>query len=215
MRGGRLERRAPQCAVKCADARRRPSTARPLTIASAGAPLAGRRAMIALSQRELLAAALTMVTSVGCGFAPVDDCGGAPCRVDTPPPVESSRVEDPLVEGDRIAAGGFHSCAVGRSGAVRCWGENSSGQLGDGTVRNRNRPVDVEGLSANVAAVTVGVHHSCALLKSGAVKCWGLGQGSHEGSRVPVDVAGLSSGVRSITAGVFDTCAVLHSRRAR
>ena len=68
------------------------------------------------------------------------------------------------------------------SGNVTCWGNNTFGQLGDGTSLEANYtarplntrpPVDLGGLSA--AAVAVGSLHSCALLDDGGVKCWGAG----------------------------------------
>ena len=47
---------------------------------------------------------------------------------------------------DELAAGSFHTCSRKALGAVRCWGSNEKGQLGDGTTDNRTRPVDVIGL---------------------------------------------------------------------
>lgn len=73
-----------------------------------------------------------------------------------------------------IALGGWHSCALTTYGAVKCWGENWSGQLGDGTNANRTTPVDVTGLSSGVKSIRVGDNHSCALTTSGGVTCWGM-----------------------------------------
>lgn len=115
----------------------------------------------------------------------------------------------------QIAVGGFHTCALA-GGGVKCWGDNFTGQVGDGTSGNRRpSPLDVTGLTSGVVAITAGGYHSCALLNTGGVKCWGrddqgqLGDGTLGGFEVaPVDVSGLTSGVASVAAGNSHTCAV-------
>ena len=79
-----------------------------------------------------------------------------------------------LSEGvQAVVAGHRHTCALRADGGVKCWGENASGGVGDGSAVNRNTPVDVPGLSAGVAALEVGAGHSCALSATGGVECWG------------------------------------------
>ncbi len=115
----------------------------------------------------------------------------------------------------RLAAGldGNHTCFLEATGSVRCWGDNSNGQVGDGSSGNaRTSPTSVSGI-VNAVSVAVGRDHSCALLVNGTVKCWGsnalgqLGTGAGSASSaVPVLVSGLSN-VVSIAAGSAHTCA--------
>lgn len=113
-----------------------------------------------------------------------------------------------------IAMGYYHACAVTTAGGAKCWGKNNMGQLGDGTTVSTTSPVDVVGLSTGVASIAIGNDHTCALMISGAVKCWGngsngrLGDGTSVNKSSPVNVTGLTSGVSSISTGVYSTCAL-------
>ena len=114
-----------------------------------------------------------------------------------------------------IEAGGFHTCALTISADVNCWGYNGVGELGDGTTTDRHTPIDVTGLSSGVSAVAAGYFHTCALLISGGLKCWGknlngqLGDGTNVERHTPVDVSGLTSGVSGVEAGSIYTCALM------
>jgi len=112
-----------------------------------------------------------------------------------------------------ITAGAYHTCVLTRAGGVKCWGQNAYGQLGDGTVIDRDRPVDVQGLTSDVAAVTAGAVHTCALMDYGGVMCWGqnnglLGNDKTADSVRPVDVTGLSGNITQVHAGWVFTCAL-------
>jgi hypothetical protein len=121
-----------------------------------------------------------------------------------------------------IRAGSFNTCAVTVSGTGKCWGMNRDGELGNGErVEGVPTPVDVLGLSG-IAQLGPGGPFTCALLQTGAVKCWGganyagtLGDGSRVDSLVPVDVVGLGSGVRGLSVGFGHTCVALTSGGGR
>lgn len=98
-----------------------------------------------------------------------------------------------------LSVGNYHSCAVTTAAAVKCWGSNDDGELGDDSGDAfSNTPVDVVGLASGVASTASGGSHTCALTTSGNVKCWGynfngeLGDGTNDDSSVPVDVSGLA-----------------------
>ena len=80
-----------------------------------------------------------------------------------------------------ITADGEHACAITSGGAVKCWGSNQWGKLGDGTTTDRSSPVNVVGMSSQAIAVSAGQLHTCALLGTDVVKCgrrrgWSAGQ---------------------------------------
>jgi alpha-tubulin suppressor-like RCC1 family protein len=123
----------------------------------------------------------------------------------------------------QIAGDGYHTCVLDAAGAAYCWGDNGTGQLGDGgTAFDSSVPVavDTSGVLAGQALtqITAGWYDTCALDAAGAAFCWGynadgeLGNGKASDSSVPVavDTSGVLAGraLTQIAAGWIDACAV-------
>src|SRR5262245_50990996 len=114
-----------------------------------------------------------------------------------------------------LEVGAFHSCARLSDGTLRCWGQNTLGQLGDGTRNDSSNPVGVVGVSG-ASSVSAGGYHTCAGFPNGTLQCWGrneyqqLGNPSvmTETSTTPVSVSGITNAI-SVTTGAFHTCALL------
>ena len=114
-----------------------------------------------------------------------------------------------------------HACATTTADALYCWGRNSTGQLGVGTVTHRAEPNPVDAtlfVDGEVAAVAVGQSHTCALDAANQAFCWGsnaYGQLGGDIDTIPrstpqaVDTSPIGGiGFTSIAAGSMHTCAV-------
>jgi alpha-tubulin suppressor-like RCC1 family protein len=132
-------------------------------------------------------------------------------------------VQVPLPSGDsdatEVTAGDAHTCVLVSGGQILCFGDNSTGQLGDGTTTSRPTPAIVALASGpappRVASVTAGGGHTCAIDVNGQAWCWGrgdhgqIGDGAMDDHLLPTPIA-LENGApaRSISAGGMHTCAV-------
>jgi alpha-tubulin suppressor-like RCC1 family protein len=124
-----------------------------------------------------------------------------------------------------VDASGAYSCALLSEGTIDCWGDDEFGQLGDGVNEHKHgilggggdyspTPVQVSGIT-DATEVDAGSRHSCAVLSSGTIDCWGanttgqLGDGTNQDRSTPVPVTGITNAVQ-VSAGNH-TCAVLTS----
>jgi alpha-tubulin suppressor-like RCC1 family protein len=121
-----------------------------------------------------------------------------------------------------IAAGGYHTCAITTGGAVKCWGYNRYGSLGNGSVTDSNVPVSAAGMSSLTASITAGNLHNCAVRTNGVMICWGdnrygqLGIGTYNKHSKGARVLGYQSGgAASVAAGRNHTCATTTSGSAK
>ncbi len=132
----------------------------------------------------------------------------------------------------QIAAGdSHHTCAILEDESLRCWGYNEYGQLGYGHTDNvgDNEFVFSAGslaLDGPVKDVAVGAYHTCAVLGTGAMRCWGrnhygqLGYGNSISIGDNETLAGLTDislpgPVREMGLGTYHTCALLHDGNMR
>ena len=128
-----------------------------------------------------------------------------------------------------LAAGAAHACARLETGAVRCWGRGDHGQLGYGTTATSSGLPAAAGdvpLGGAAVQITAGAAHTCALLDTGAIRCWGDNAGGQLGlghtqsvgdDETPAQAGDVPVGglVDSVAAGLRHTCAVLTDGQLR
>lgn len=106
-----------------------------------------------------------------------------------------------------IALGSQHTCFLAANGVPTCFGSNSSGQLGQGSVAPLTGQFTVLNQSNvvldGVSEIDASAHHSCALKTNGTVWCWGGGDGSRA-NQVPIDQL-----AKKIAVGDTHSCAIL------
>lgn len=134
-----------------------------------------------------------------------------------------------------IATGSYHSCAVLTGGDLRCWGNGGYGQLGYNSYRNVGDTPSTTIINAGdvpvggqVVGVAAGQFHTCALLESGSLRCWGSNVAGELGYNHTVSVgdstassiqnAGdvpLGATAAAIATGGYHTCAILVTAKLR
>jgi alpha-tubulin suppressor-like RCC1 family protein len=165
----------------------------------------------------------------------------------------NNRGDDPNEMGDKLAPiqlgsgrlataigiGYGFACAVLDNRSVKCWGQNTFGQLGLGDTQNRgdlpgemgdNLPAVELGAGRTAERIAVGFESACALLDDGEIKCWGagsygqLGLGDSQnrgdlpnelGNNLASVRLGTSFGIRALTSGYSAACAILSDARLK
>lgn len=112
-----------------------------------------------------------------------------------------------------IAAAGYFTCAIDNSQAAYCWGENNSGQLGDGSYATQSSPVAVGGSHSFTSISISDQATACAITTAHDSYCWGnnyyggFGDGTQNSTSIPQLTLG-SHQWASISADEQGTCAV-------
>ena len=115
----------------------------------------------------------------------------------------------------KIAIGGSQGtyCVITTTGALRCWGDNTFGNIGDGSNGSRVSIAAFTVFASGVTDVAMGEISTCAVVNGGA-QCWGanasgeIGSGSATGTKSPTAVLNMTSGVTKISLTVAHTCAI-------
>jgi alpha-tubulin suppressor-like RCC1 family protein len=147
---------------------------------------------------------------------------------ETPDVLADVQIGAPVMQ---MAASWYHTCVLLQSGAVRCFGDGADGELGYGnlsSIGDDETPatagnVDVGGF---VVQVALGFSHTCALLDSGRVRCWGRGSAGRPGygntnnigdDETPASAGDVDLGGKAvqIVAGTLHTCALLDTGKVR
>lgn len=121
-------------------------------------------------------------------------------------------LEAPASVLPQVSAGSTHAAALTADGVLWIWGNNGSGQLGDGTWATKNHPVQV-GELGEWHTVAAGSFHTVALKADGTLWAWGqnsqgqLGDGTSQSKGVPTQI-GSEGDWRSIAAGSSHTLAL-------
>ena len=141
------------------------------------------------------------------------------CASDTPPHYEGGG--EPAFTPRIFDLGYYRICATATDGILKCLGHNNFGQLGDGSTDNKSTPTPVNlGENRSARALTLGNHHTCAILDDHTLKCWGSNSHGQLGdpdlaamSLTPTPISlGTDRRAHAITAGEFHTCAILDDR---
>jgi alpha-tubulin suppressor-like RCC1 family protein len=133
-----------------------------------------------------------------------------------------------------VVGGAYHACALIDDGRVKCWGDGTNGELGNGTYQTFGADRDHAGdnmlyaqLGTGRTATALAAHNetTCAILDDATLKCWGsnlfaqLGQESYAdaegntsftiGDALPPIKLGTGRTARAVAVGENHVCAIL------
>ena len=109
-----------------------------------------------------------------------------------------------------VSAGKLHTCALLNDDTVKCWGKNTTAQIGGGSGGNKTISGSAgDPLSGKASRIAAGGFHTCAVLSDKSVKCWGYNFNSQTGGGTPI--LGGSNTATEIAMGELSSCAILNN----
>ena len=135
-------------------------------------------------------------------------------------PICISDISTNLINIKEISAGHNYTVAIDENGKVYAWGDNDSGELGDGTTEDSRVPICISDISTNlinIKEISAGQSHTVAIDEDGKVYTWGanwdgrLGDGTTTDSNIPICISDISTNlvnIEAISAGIFHTVAI-------
>lgn len=176
-------------------------------VQAAPVPVAGLTGVVAIATGHYHSLALLSDgTARAWGLGSSGQLGNGATVTRRTPVTVTSTGTSPLTHISKLAAGRAHSLAI-RDGQLYAWGDNTYGQLGDGTTTNRSRPVPVA-LPVSVTDVAGGRDYTLAVGADGSLWAWGrndygqLGTGTKVATSKPVRIA-TPAPVVDVEAGAF------------
>ena len=124
-----------------------------------------------------------------------------------------------LSDVTQVTVGWRHTCALLGNKRIKCWGDNSYGQLGNGSTDDSATPEDVADLS-DIVYIAAGDSHTCAIDGNNGVWCWGrnvagqIGDGTFDHRSTPVAVKEIDNATKIIAAG-WISCALLTTKEIK
>jgi uncharacterized protein YjdB len=118
-----------------------------------------------------------------------------------------------VVEWGYIDAGQKFTCGVLTDGEAYCWGENDTGEIGNGTTGGFFDTPEKVQTNQSFVTVSSGFFHNCGVTTSQKIYCWGnnanaaLGDGSDVSKNTPVQVSGAFSWSQ-VSSGANHTCGI-------
>ncbi len=109
-----------------------------------------------------------------------------------------------------VAAGDEHTCALLNDDTVKCWGQNSNGQIGGGSGAKNTISGTVGGPLGSTTAnrISAGRWHTCAVLTDSTVQCWGTNAWGQTSGGTPN--LGVNKTATEIAVGDISSCAILN-----